>query len=289
MEYLTKRVKFLKQASKVVKKTDKSKNAYVLISEQVAVLQAAGLTLSAAKPEPIVNVIVVGEEIRQVIASYYFAVRKGSGRAPEPRMGREFISQWLNVGDDVTLATDGRNLYAFRNQQIDGIDEDDVYGGREKSQSKQVRETQLGVRYRRANENATVGNINLIKVEPAVVERGVRGHAVTQNALADYLDEHDLIPLSPSIGDPDFDLAWEVDGTIFVAEIKSVTKSNEESQLRLGLGQVLQYRHQLKQLYNKDVIAILAMEQEAPEEWVDVCASAGVRIVWPGNYDALQD
>jgi hypothetical protein len=43
--------------------------------------------------------------------------------------------------------------------------------------------------------------------------------------------------------EPNFDLAWEADGTVFVAEIKSIADDNEEEQLRLGLGQVLRYRH----------------------------------------------
>ena len=41
---------------------------------------------------------------------------------------------------------------------------------------------------------------------------------------------------------PNFDLAWQKDRTVFVAEVKSITAENEEHQLRLGLGQVLQYR-----------------------------------------------
>ena len=36
-------------------------------------------------------------------------------------------------------------------------------------------------------------------------------------------------------------------GTVFVAEIKSITDDNEEEQLRLGLGQVLRYRRSSKE------------------------------------------
>jgi hypothetical protein len=34
--------------------------------------------------------------------------------------------------------------------------------------------------------------------------------------------------------EPNFDLAWRRDGTVFVAEVKSINDDNEEEQLRLG-------------------------------------------------------
>lgn len=40
-------------------------------------------------------------------------------------------------------------------------------------------------------------------------------------------------------GEPSFDLAWMTTETVFVVEVKSTTAKNEEKQLRLGLGQVL--------------------------------------------------
>ena len=43
----------------------------------------------------------------------------------------------------------------------------------------------------------------------------------------------------PLLPEPNFDLAWQRDETVFVAVVKSTTASNEEEQLRLGLGQVL--------------------------------------------------
>ena len=43
-------------------------------------------------------------------------------------------------------------------------------------------------------------------------------------------------------------MAWQKDGTVFVAEVKSITAENEEHQLRVGLGQVLRYRQHLSAL-----------------------------------------
>ena len=50
--------------------------------------------------------------------------------------------------------------------------------------------------------------------------------------------------LSPR-GRLSFDIAWEDEGTVFVAEVKSLTTENEEKQLRSGLGQVLGHAHQI--------------------------------------------
>jgi hypothetical protein len=76
-------------------------------------------------------------------------------------------------------------------------------------------------------------------VDPALVERGLKGHADTQNELARILREAGLDPRSRRPQEPNFDLAWDARGTVFVAEVKSITDQNEEEQLRLGLGQVL--------------------------------------------------
>src|SRR5262249_38826067 len=43
-------------------------------------------------------------------------------------------------------------------------------------------------------------------------------------------------PRSRTPREPNFDLAWQADGTVFGAEAKSITNDSEEEQLRLGLG-----------------------------------------------------
>jgi hypothetical protein len=146
----------------------------------------------------------------------------------------------------------------------------------------------LGAEYRRADEEASVGSFDPMEVDPAVVERGTRGHALTQNALADWVESTGYKPRSPRPEEPNFDLAWDRPDAIVVAEVKSVTNRNEERQLRMGLGQVLLYRHQLSQLTDKPVIAALVSERRPPAVWTAVCESVNVRLAWPGQFEHLK-
>lgn len=145
----------------------------------------------------------------------------------------------------------------------------------------------LGAGYRRADEETSVGSFDPMEVDPAVVERGTRGHAITQNALADYVHSIGLVPRSPKPDEPNFDLAWDTGAHVFVAEVKSVTNRNEERQLRMGLGQVLQYRYSLERQLGRPVVAVLAAERRPPNAWVELLESLAVRVVWPGDFSRL--
>jgi hypothetical protein len=138
----------------------------------------------------------------------------------------------------------------------------------------------FGVDYRIADEETSVGERDPFSIDPAIVERGIHGHAVTQNALAELLIDQQLIPLSPGPDEPNYDLAWKINDEIWIAEIKSITNSNEEKQLRLGLGQLLRYC-QLLQPKGK-VYGILAIER-APSDptWIALCEAHNILLVWP--------
>src|SRR5262245_36157741 len=49
-------------------------------------------------------------------------------------------------------------------------------------------------------------------IDPALVERGTRRHAATQNRLAAFLATKGLTPRAPRPGEPNFDLAWVQSG-----------------------------------------------------------------------------
>ena len=125
-------------------------------------------------------------------------------------------------------------------------------------------------------------------VDPNEVDRALQAHASTLDRLADAVRGRRLEPRSAAPGEPDFDLAWEADGTLHVAEVKSLTLENEERQLRLGLGQVLRYRHQLEVMFpSRKIVAVLAAEREPTDpSWLTTCHAVDVRLVWPKNFKA---
>jgi hypothetical protein len=145
----------------------------------------------------------------------------------------------------------------------------------------------LGAAYREAEVSTLPGEREPFTVDPALVERGLKGHADTQNELARVLRAAGIEPRSRLPEEPNFDLAWEANGTVFVAEVKSITEQNEEGQLRLGLGQVLRNRHRLRGLGHAHVVAVLVPER-APRDpaWNDLCQELGIVLL---SRDELDD
>ena len=138
----------------------------------------------------------------------------------------------------------------------------------------------LGSEYRDADEFLAVEERDPFATDPTLVERGIRGHATTQNSLAHYLRSVGSEPRSPRANEPNFDVAWQVADRIFVAEVKSVTRMNEEKQLRLGLGQVLRYADQLS--HTGTVVPVLVAERRPTDcSWEQLCERLGGILAWP--------
>lgn len=143
---------------------------------------------------------------------------------------------------------------------------------------------ELGQEYVVADEEAAVSARDPFQVDPAVIDRGIRGHAQTQNALAVWARNRNLLPRSPRADEPQYDLAWLDGDSTVVAEVKSLTDSNEERQLRLGLGQVLRYRH-LMEASGATVRAVLTVERRPTDtSWVALCTALGVVLCWPPDF-----
>lgn len=140
----------------------------------------------------------------------------------------------------------------------------------------------LGTSYRRANEVLAVSERDPFAVDPALVERALRGHAATQNLLAAHIAANGATPLSPVPGGPNYDLAWQSGEEFWVAEVKSCTALNQENQLRLGLGQVLRYRSILSTTLGRPVRAMLVVEVKPRDPaWLALCADLDVDLRWP--------
>jgi len=203
---------------------------------------------------------VMSQLIVEVGSPLYFPFEMGNNRPMRPMQGYLFKLPLFFV----SLFGESLGENAFRTKVIYDKKMDEVFG----------------VDYRIADEETSVAERDPFSIDPAIVERGLHGHAATQNALASFLINQKLIPLSPGPDEPNYDLAWKLNDEIWVAEVKSITNSNEEKQLRLGLGQLLRYC-QLLQTKGK-VHGILAIER-APSDhtWVALFEDHDMVLVWP--------
>jgi hypothetical protein len=144
----------------------------------------------------------------------------------------------------------------------------------------------LGALYRHVPLTELSGSWDPFSVDPALVERGLRGHTDTQNELALVLSTAGIEPRRGLPPGPNFDLAWQNNGTIFVAEVKSITAENEEHQLRLGLGQVLRYRQRLSAVGHDRVVAVLVAERQPHDQsWRELCQELGVVLLCRDDFE----
>jgi hypothetical protein len=96
---------------KRVGKTDKSRRAYVPNKEQLVAIAAAGISPSPGNP---FDVTLLFDKQQSVKATFYHSLRQQKGRTPEPRLGTEIITKWLEIGDDVVIGNIGQQLFAAK-------------------------------------------------------------------------------------------------------------------------------------------------------------------------------
>jgi hypothetical protein len=145
-----------------------------------------------------------------------------------------------------------------------------------------------GLPYEFADEEVAVSKSQPMSVDPALMERALKSHRATQNALAHKLLEVGLTPLRPAPGDPDWDLGWTHRSEFYVVEVKSITTHNEERQLRLAVGQVLRYRQAISSRDGGTVVPIIALGCEPLDgTWLELCQSLGVLLTWPPDWPRL--
>jgi hypothetical protein len=145
----------------------------------------------------------------------------------------------------------------------------------------------------------------VFKTNPDKIDRGTTAHKKTQNALAKALQKANLKPRSQKQGDPAFDIAWRDDdvkgvAVAFIGEVKSLTVENESWQIRLAIGQVLDYVHTLDSLRKADslppqwngvhaVRGVVAVERQPTkvDHWTGLCNEHDIILTWPEKYDDM--
>ena len=147
----------------------------------------------------------------------------------------------------------------------------------------------IGRDYREEDEEAVPRAAAPGQADPDLVGRGNRAHKRTGNTLAAHLKSLGIHPLGPVLSDRPFDLAWWKEGILYVAEVKSLTRENEERQLRLGLGQVLRYCHLLRKRAEHVVPVLVPELKPRDPEWGQLCKALNVRLAFPPDFEALTD
>jgi hypothetical protein len=146
-----------------------------------------------------------------------------------------------------------------------------------------------GSAYRSQDEAGTVAPpVARTSLDPDAAGRGLRSHRQLQNSLAGVVESAGLTPLSPAPHDPDFDLAWEAGSDhLVVVEVKSLTRANEIRQLRMGLGQVLDYTDTLGRRYATVTPILYLPRRPTDQRWIALADGHGVLLRWPDHHDGL--
>ena len=112
------------------------------------------------------------------------------------------------------------------------------------------------------------------------LDKGTVDH---RQLLADLLRA--VAHLNPKVGSPGRHLVpdahWISALGHVVAEVKTCGPRSVASQIRVGLGQVIQYKWIEQQRHDLPVVAALVISVEPPDPWPQICASVGVRLLWP--------
>ena len=141
---------------------------------------------------------------------------------------------------------------------------------------------QVGGAYRQASETAPDEHLSPpVAGDPDASGSGWVEHNKTQNQIAQIIAARGWAPQSPRGEEPRYDLAWALGQAIWVAEVKSVTRQNEERQLRTAIGQVLRYRQKLT-AGGHDVQAVIVTSRPPSDpSWDELCQLEGIILAWP--------
>src|SRR5450755_1337393 len=105
------------------------------------------------------------------------------------------------------------------------------------------------------------------------LERATARHMKLQDLLAGRLRQRGIEPRSPAPSQPTFDLAFGHAGKRFVVEVKSGLPVTTQ-QVRLGIGQVHEYAHLLREP-ETDIMPILLLEGRPPPPWPELMDTSG--------------
>ncbi len=142
----------------------------------------------------------------------------------------------------------------------------------------------LGMPFRHRDENVEVSSPTAAALrDPDAAGSGLRAHRKLENQLCALAEAAGYEPFDarPPF-DPDFDLAWRTPQGIVVVEVKSCTKANQIRQLRMGIGQILDY-HDTLLARGHNVQPVLYIEHPPfDRRWSTLTSRHNIHLIWPG-------
>lgn len=141
---------------------------------------------------------------------------------------------------------------------------------------------ELGLPYSPVDERPAAIQREPFPFDPNERDRATLRHRRTQNELHELAVARGYETRRPDrASEPDFDLACTRGDVCILLEVKTLSVTNEAKQLRLGLGQLIDYQDELAR-QGHTTEPVLAVDSEPSDlRWAEMCESHGVRLVWP--------
>lgn len=125
-----------------------------------------------------------------------------------------------------------------------------------------------------------------LSLDLAALDKGTEAHESTVAALIAHLARRKVQVCRPARRAPRFDAGWSRDKDVFIAEVKSLTGGREEQQIRLGIGQVLDYAHQMRVAgAHGQVRPVLVLERRPTDpRWASLAEHSGILLTWGPDF-----
>ncbi len=141
------------------------------------------------------------------------------------------------------------------------------------------------LRMRRTGRRAS-GDLTL---DLSRLDKATARHEATVGALIAHLSRQGIEACTYASGAPEFDAGWSRGEDIFVAEVKSLTGAREDQQIRLGVGQILDYAQQLRNACPSTVIHPVLVLEKRPSaaRWTALAEGVGLRLTWAPDFTGI--
>ncbi|MFM9702123.1 BRCT domain-containing protein [Streptomyces galilaeus] len=149
----------------------------------------------------------------------------------------------------------------------------------------EVRVLGAPLRVRRSGRRASAD----LTLDLSRLDKATAVHEATVGALIAHLSRQGIEACTYAPGAPEFDAGWSRGEGIFVAEVKSLTGAREDQQIRLGVGQILDYAQQLRSACPSTVIHPVLVLDKRPSaaRWTALADGVGLRLTWAPDFPGI--